>query len=310
MKAIETVNLTKRFGNFVSVDDISFSVDQGEVFGFLGANGAGKSTTIRMLCGILSPSSGDAMVGGYSIVEDPSMVKKSIGYMSQRFSLYNDLTVEENISFFAGVYGISGTDLKGRKAQLLKNANLEGLEKTITGDLPGGVKQRLALGTAVIHRPPIVFLDEPTSGVDPVSRRIFWDLIRELSDNGTTVFVTTHYLEEAEYCSNIIFLNAGRIIAEGSPGKIKSDAIRGQMYHINCSPLIPALQVLPSFPGTIDVSAFGNSVHLLIGSGDHTRVSDEIVRYLTAHTITVGGITTAVPSLEDVFIHLLEKENK
>lgn len=310
MKAIETENLTKRFRSFVSVDGISFSVDQGEVFGFLGANGAGKSTTIRMLCGILSPTSGNAVVGGYSIVTDPGMVKKSIGYMSQRFSLYNDLTVEENIDFFAGVYGISKSEVRARKTQLLKNANLEGFEKTITGSLPGGIKQRLALGTAVIHRPPIVFLDEPTSGVDPVSRRVFWDLIRELSDNGTTVFVTTHYLEEAEYCSNIIFLNAGRIIAQGSPGNIKHNAIHGTMYHINCDPLIPALQLLTAFPGVIDVSAFGNSVHLLLGSMNLDGISDQIVSYLASRNISVGSITLAMPSLEDVFIHLLEKESK
>lgn len=222
MNSIEVKNLSKKFGDFVSVNDISFTVKKGEVFGFLGANGAGKSTTIRMLCGILKPTSGDAIVGGFSVMNQPEKVKQRIGYMSQKFSLYNDLTVEENINFFAGVYGIERNILEERKKWILSIADLNGREKLLTSVLPGGIKQRLALGTAVIHRPEIVFLDEPTSGVDPIARRNFWELIISLSDDGTTVVVTTHYLEEAEYCNNIILIDSGRLIAEGNPKELKA----------------------------------------------------------------------------------------
>ena len=206
MNAIEVNNLTKVFGKFIAVDNVNFNVKQGEIFGFLGANGAGKSTTIRMLIGILEPTSGDALVSGYSIKNQSDLVKKNIGYMSQKFSLYNDLTVVENIRFFAGIYGLDGKKYEERKKWVLRVADLENMENVITGSLPGGIKQRLALGTAVIHEPKIVFLDEPTSGVDPISRRNFWDLINELSEGGTTVLVTTHYLDEAEFCNDIILM--------------------------------------------------------------------------------------------------------
>src|SRR3972149_1899601 len=232
MNSIEVNNLTKKFGSFTAVDKVSFTVKQGEIFGFLGANGAGKSTTIRMLIGILEPTSGDALVGGYSIMKEPDKVKTQIGYMSQKFSLYNDLTVEENIRFFAGVYGLTGKKYGERKKWVLKVANLEGKEKLITGSLPGGIKQRLALGTAVIHQPEIVFLDEPTSGVDPISRRNFWELINSLADEGVTVLVTTHYLEEAEFCNNIIMIDQGKIIAEGNSKELKSHYIKNKMYEL------------------------------------------------------------------------------
>ncbi len=231
MNAIEVNNLTKKFGDFVSVDSVSFAIPQGEIFGFLGANGAGKSTTIKMLCGMLTPTSGDAFVGGHSIVKDPEKVKLAIGYMSQKFSLYNDLTVEENLNFFGGVYGLRGNQLSERKKWALGVSFLEGKEKLLTGSLPGGIKQRLALATAVIHRPGIVFLDEPTSGVDPLSRRAFWDLIHSLAEDGTTVFVTTHYLEEAEYCANIILINAGKLIAEGTPTALKQRFVTPERPH-------------------------------------------------------------------------------
>ena len=213
MYSIEVNNLTKKFGGFTAVNGISFNVKQGEIFGFLGANGAGKSTAIRMLCGILEPTSGDAIVGGYSVKNEPDKVKTQIGYMSQKFSLYNDLTVEENINFFGGVYGLYNKKLEERKRWVLKVAYLDGKEKLLTSSLPGGIKQRLALAIAVIHEPKIVFLDEPTGGVDPISRRNFWDLINDLSQNGVTVFVTTHYLDEAEFCNSITLINAGNIIA-------------------------------------------------------------------------------------------------
>lgn len=231
MNAIEVNSLTKKFGDFVSVDSVSFSIPRGEIFGFLGANGAGKSTTIKMLCGMLTPTSGDAFVGGHSITKDPEKVKLAIGYMSQKFSLYNDLTVEENLNFFGGVYGLRGNQLAERKKWALSVSFLEGKEKLLTASLPGGIKQRLALATAVIHRPGIVFLDEPTSGVDPVSRRAFWDLIHSLAEEGTTVFVTTHYLEEAEYCANIILINAGKLIAEGTPTSLKQKYVTPAVPH-------------------------------------------------------------------------------
>ncbi|MDY0083011.1 MAG: ABC transporter ATP-binding protein [Ignavibacteriaceae bacterium] len=232
MKAIEVNNLTKKFGDFTAVDSINFDVKQGEIFGFLGANGAGKSTTIRMLIGVLGPTSGDAMVAGYSIMKDPEMVKRHIGYMSQKFSLYNDLTVAENIRFYAGVYGLDGKKYQERKQWVLKVANLENMENMLTSSLPGGIKQRLALGTAVIHEPKIVFLDEPTSGVDPVSRRNFWDLINDLSDAGTTVLVTTHYLDEAEFCNDIILINAGRLVAQGNAKALKTNYIKNPILEI------------------------------------------------------------------------------
>ncbi|HPN37246.1 MAG TPA: ABC transporter ATP-binding protein [Melioribacteraceae bacterium] len=308
MKSIIVDKLRKEFGKFVSVNSISFEVEQGEIFGFLGANGAGKSTTIRMLCGILEPTSGDALVGGYSIKTKPDKVKQNIGYMSQRFSLYNDLTVEENINFFGGIYGLNGTELKERKKWVLKAANLTGKEKLLTGSLPGGIKQRLALGTAVIHKPKIVFLDEPTSGVDPISRRNFWDLINELSDEGVTIFVTTHYLEEAEFCNNIILINAGNLIAEGSSKKLKEDYIDKDLYEIECDNIVEALTFLSEAKFVDETSVFGNKIHI----GVNKTMTDikMIESYLNSKNIYNVKSSSITPSLEDVFIHLLEKENK
>jgi len=219
--SIEVSGLTKKFGDFVAVNSVSFRVGRGEIFGFLGANGAGKSTTIRMLCGLLSPTSGEAYVGGFSVVNQPERVKARIGYMSQKFSLYEDLTVMENIRFFGGIYGLSRTRLRERLPWILDMAGLRGREGSLTRELAGGWKQRLALGCALLHEPEIVFLDEPTGGVDPVSRRRFWDLIYELSSKKVTVFVTTHYLDEAEYCHRIMLMHAGEIIAGGSPRELK-----------------------------------------------------------------------------------------
>ena len=306
MNSIELNRLTKKFGGFTSVDNISFDVKKGEIFGFLGANGAGKSTTIKMLCGILEPTSGDAVVGGYSIVKDPDMVKKNIGYMSQRFSLYNDLTVEENIDFFGGVYGLEGKELAERKTWVLEIANLKGKEKILTGSLPGGIKQRLALGTAVIHKPGIVFLDEPTSGVDPISRRGFWELINDLSDEGITVFVTTHYLEEAEFCNNIILINAGKLIAEGNSKQLKTNYIKNTILEVECDNVVNALEILDKQSFVEDTSIFGNSIHLSVPQ-DFSDI-EKISKLLSSeHSINVNKITKIVPTLEDVFIHLLEK---
>jgi len=305
MHSIEVNNLTKKFNSFTAVDNISFNVKKGEIFGFLGANGAGKSTTIRMLCAILEPTSGDAMVGGYSIKNKPDMVKKNIGYMSQKFSLYNDLTVEENINFFGGIYGLEGNEFQERKKWVLNIANLEGKEKILTGSLPGGIKQRLALGTAVIHRPEIVFLDEPTSGVDPISRRGFWDLINELSSEGITVLVTTHYLEEAEYCNNIILIDAGKLIAEGTSKELKTQHLKNRILEIECEKVVEAMEILEKEDFVDETSIFGNQIHIIVN--DKYENERQIRDLLTQNLISIKRIDKIVPTLEDVFIHLSEK---
>jgi drug efflux transport system ATP-binding protein len=309
MNSIDVNSLTKKFGDFVSVDHVTFTVEKGEVFGFLGANGAGKSTTIRMLCGILEPTEGDAFVGGFSVMKEPDKVKKNIGYMSQRFSLYNDLTVEENINFFGGVYGLSGNDFTERKGWVLDIANLRGKEKILTGSLPGGIKQRLALGTAVIHRPRIVFLDEPTSGVDPISRRSFWDLINDLSSQGITVFVTTHYLEEAEYCNTISLINAGKIIARGTSKELKTNYLKNSILEIECEKVVTAMEILEKENFVEETSIFGNHIHISVT--DKYKNPEQIKNILTEqNSINVKSIDKIVPTLEDVFIHLLESDNK
>ncbi len=306
MNSIEVNNLTKKFGNFTSVDNISFNVKEGEVFGFLGANGAGKSTTIRMLCGIISPTSGEAIVGGYSIKSQPDLVKQNIGYMSQKFSLYDDLTVEENINFFGGIYGLKNQELSDRKKWVLNIAGLAGKEKLLTNSLPGGIKQRLALGTAVIHKPKIVFLDEPTSGVDPISRRNFWELINNLSSDGTTVFVTTHYLEEAEFCNNIILIDSGKLVAEGNPKELKTNYIKNKILEIDCSHTVNALEILAKETFVEDTSIFGNSIHIIVN--DLYTDAEQITQTLNKNSITVLRIEEISPTLEDVFIKLVDKK--
>ena len=306
MNAIEVQNLTKRFGDFYAVDHINFDVKQGEIFGFLGANGAGKSTTIRMLCGLLSSTSGTALVGGYDINKQPNKVKENIGYMSQRFSLYDDLTVEENIDFFGRVYGLSDNEIVERKKWVLEIANLHGREKSITKTLSGGWKQRLALGCAVLHRPRIVFLDEPTSGVDPVMRRRFWELINDLSVDGVTVLVTTHFLEEAEYCNDIILINAGKIIAGGSPKELKENYMKFPILEVQCSNVIEALEHVEQQPWAIETSVFGTYLHVYV---ENEQAGKENIKELLSHNkIDVNNIERITPSLEDVFIYLLEQE--
>lgn len=306
MNSIEVKALSKKFGSFTAVDNISFNVRKGEIFGFLGANGAGKTTTIRMLCGILTPTSGDAIVGGYSIMKETNKVKTRIGYMSQKFSLYNDLTVEENINFFSGVYNLPEAKLKERKKWVLSIANLEGKEKLLTGSLPGGIKQRLALGTAVIHQPEIVFLDEPTSGVDPISRRNFWELINYLSDEGVTVLVTTHYLEEAEFCNNIIMIDQGKIVAEGNSKELKSQNIKNKMYEVECDNPVEMMELLKNADFVDEVSIFGNNIHLSLNQNFITK--DQIKSFISkTGSIQINKIDEMTPTLEDVFIHLLEK---
>jgi ABC-2 type transport system ATP-binding protein len=304
MYSIQVDNLVKKFGRFTAVDQITFKVKKGEVFGFLGANGAGKSTTIRMLCGLLEPTSGDARVGGFSVVREPEKVKQNIGYMSQHFSLYNDLTVEENINFFGGVYGLYGTSLNNRKKWVLKIAYLEGKDKLLTRSLPLGIKQRLALSIAVIHKPQIIFLDEPTSGVDPISRRNFWDLIHTLSAEGITVIVTTHYLEEAEYCHNIILIDAGKLIAEGSANRLKTNYIKNPIFEIECERVVEAMQLLEKEEFVSETSIFGNNLHIMVNENYH-NIEQIKTKFNTAQ-IKIKKIDQIVPTLEDVFIHLIE----
>jgi len=307
MYSIEVKNLTKKFGSFTAVDNITFNVKEGEIFGFLGVNGAGKSTTIRMLTGLLKPTSGDALVDGISVMNEPDKVKTRIGYMSQKFSLYNDLTVEENINFFSGVYGLSGKKLEKRKRWVLDAANLKGKENLLTGSLPGGIKQRLALGTAVIHEPKIVFLDEPTSGVDPVSRRGFWDLINDLSSGGTTVLVTTHYLDEAEFCNNIILINAGKLVAQGNSKKLKSDYIKNTILEIESDRVVDSLSILEKERWVGDTSIFGNYIHIILK--DNSKSEKDVRDILTKNSINIFRVEKIIPTLEDVFIHLIEKKS-
>jgi ABC-2 type transport system ATP-binding protein len=308
MNAIEVNNLTKVFGKFTAVNQISFNVRQGEIFGFLGANGAGKSTTIRMLIAILEPTAGDALVGGFSIRNESDQVKKNIGYMSQKFSLYNDLTVVENIRFFASIYGLDGRRYEARKKWVLKVANLENMEHAITGSLPGGIKQRLALGTAVIHEPKIVFLDEPTSGVDPISRRNFWDLINSLSEGGTTVLVTTHYLDEAEFCNDIILINAGKLVAQGNSKALKTNYIKNSILEIESERTVDSLEILEKEKWVGETSIFGNYIHVILN--DSSINEQHIIQLLQdKHGIAVKRVEKIIPTLEDVFIHLIEKDN-
>ena len=306
MFSIEVNNLRKEFGKFIAVNDISFTVKSGNIFGFLGANGAGKTTAIKMMSGILEPTSGDALIGGFSIANNPNEVKLNIGYMSQRFSLYNDLAVGENIDFFGGVYGLRGREFAKRKEWVLEIANLKNQEKVLTGSLPGGVKQRLALGTAVIHKPGILFLDEPTSGVDPLSRRSFWELIHNLSSEGVTILVTTHYLEEAEYCDDIILLDAGDIIADGSAKEMKEKYLQNDILEVECSDVIAGLEILENQNFVEESSVFGNNIHISVN--EKLKEKNEIEKLLEINNkIKVKRIDKIVPTLEDVFIHLLEK---
>ncbi|MBU1319617.1 MAG: ABC transporter ATP-binding protein [candidate division Zixibacteria bacterium] len=303
--AIEVSKLKKQFGRFVAVDGIDFKVRKGEIFGFLGANGAGKSTTIRMLCGLLSSTSGTATVAGFDINTQPEQIKANIGYMSQRFSLYDDLTVRENITFFGGTYGLKSRRFIERMKWVVQMAGLKGMEDNMTKSLPGGWKQRLALGCAVIHEPQIVFLDEPTSGVDPISRRDFWDLINTVSELGSTVFVTTHYLEEAEYCNNIVLIHAGRIVASGSPSELKSKYISDSLYEIECDNVLLALEILKRDDAITETSMFGNLIH--ISTADQ-EIENRARGLLAERSVSLKRIEPIVPSLEDVFIHLVQEK--
>jgi ABC-2 type transport system ATP-binding protein len=297
---VEAVELSKKFGDFTAVDRVSFLVERGAIFGLLGPNGAGKTTTIRMLLGLLKPSSGAATVLGFDIVKQTGELKRHIGYMSQRFSLYDDLTVDENLNFYGRTYGVRGKKLRARKDFVLHMAGLEGRERELTRNLSGGWKQRLALGTAIIHEPEMLFLDEPTAGVDPISRRAFWDLLYELAEAGTTIMVTTHYMDEAEHCQNLAFIQHGRIVAQGSPAEIKETKMRGQVLEIDCAQPEAAIPVLRQMGLFEEVALYGALIHAV--AAEVESLKPQIAEALKNEGVSVRTLDVITPSLEDVFI--------
>ncbi len=306
--AVEIRNLVKRFGDFIAVDNVNLTVAKGEIFGFLGPNGAGKSTTIRMLCGLLEPTSGEATVGGRDVKTQSEAIKEHIGYMSQKFSLYDDLTVEENIDFFAGIYGVPDAKLAARKSYVLKMAAIEDRRTTMTRLLPGGLKQRLALGCAILHEPPILFLDEPTSGVDPIARRNFWDLIYQLSAAGQTIFVSTHYMDEAEYCHRIALMYRGKVIALGTPAELKESLQTHHILHLEVSDVLSSMNVLEKMEGISDVAVFGGGLH--VTALDAAKSIPQIRSSLGAAGIQVSELERITPSMEDVFVAMIEEEER
>jgi ABC-2 type transport system ATP-binding protein len=305
--AVEVNDLVKRFGSFVAVDHVSFQVERGEIFGFLGPNGAGKSTTIRILCGLLAPTSGKASVHGYDVATEPELIRRNIGYMSQKFSLYDDLTVEENIEFFNGIYGVQPARRAERAAYVLRMAGLDTRRGEMTRLLSGGWKQRLALGCAILHEPPILFLDEPTSGVDPIARRDFWDLIHQLSEAGHTVFVSTHYMDEAEYCHRLALMYRGRIIALGTPQELK-DRLQGQtLLRLETSSPLDTMKALEGAPGVSEVAVFGSGLHLTVP--DKSAIP-QIRQRIESRGIQVRRLDPIPPSMEDVFVAMIEAEDR
>jgi ABC-2 type transport system ATP-binding protein len=306
--AVEVDNLVKRFGGFVAVDHVSFKVRRGEIFGFLGPNGAGKSTTIRVLCGLLAPTEGQAQVGGFDVGREPEKVRNSIGYMSQKFSLYDDLTVEENLDFFSGIYRVPRNVRADRKQYALRMAGLEDRRNSMTRILAGGWKQRLALGCAILHEPPILFLDEPTSGVDPIARRSFWSLIYQLSDSGHTVFVCTHNMDEAEYCHRLALMHRGRIIALGGPGALKRQLQFQSLMALDSSDPLESMKALEAVDGIGDVAVFGGGLHVTVR--DPAVAASRIRQALSEHDIAVRRLETIEPSMEDIFVAMIEQEER
>jgi ABC-2 type transport system ATP-binding protein len=309
MNAITVTDLSRRFGGFVAVDRLTFEVGQGEVFGFLGSNGAGKSTTIRMLCGLLKPTSGTATVDGIDVSRDPEGVKRRIGYMSQRFSLYERLTVDQNIRFFGGIYGLDRARLETRRRFVLEMAGLAGRDETRAADLAGGWRQRLALGCAILHEPPIVFLDEPTGGVDPLSRREFWSLIDHLSASGVTVLVTTHYLDEAEHCHRVAIIHGGRLAAMGTTDELKRVFADRTIVEVQAANPVETMRLLDRTPEVEKTSVFGTSVHAVL-QGDPRAVMPLLEQRLAAAGIAVTSMAVVQPSLEDVFLEVIEQREK
>lgn len=306
--AVRVKDLERRFGSFVAVNRVSFEVGKGEIFGFLGPNGAGKSTTIRILCGLLAPSGGTGTVAGFDIVKEAERIKAHIGYMSQKFSLYEDLTVEENINFYGGIYSIAEEKKKERKEWVIRMAGLGERRSTRTSLLAGGWKQRLALGCAILHEPPIIFLDEPTSGVDPISRRRFWDLIYELSGKGVTIFVTTHYMDEAEYCDRIGLIYRGELIALGTPEALKNERMVEDVLECLCDRPQEARELIEPMAGVKEVAFFGKGLHVVVTRAETLR--EVIRRELADKGFRVTGIEKIVPSLEDVFVSLIEARDR
>jgi ABC-2 type transport system ATP-binding protein len=306
MNSITVTDLTKRFGDFLAVDQLTFSVREGEIFGFLGSNGAGKSTTIRMLCGLLKPTSGAATVGGIDVSRDPEGVKRRIGYMSQRFSLYERLTVNQNITFFGGLYGLDRARLDARRRFVLEMAGLHGREQMQAADLAGGWRQRLALGCAILHEPSIVFLDEPTGGVDPLSRREFWRLIDRLSASGTTVLVTTHYLDEAEHCHRLAIIHAGQLAALGTADELKQVFAGRAIIEVQAANPVEAMRLLDGMPEVEKTSVFGIAVHAVL-KANQADVTQTLKGRLESAGVPVMAMAPVRPSLEDVFLDVVEQ---
>jgi drug efflux transport system ATP-binding protein len=306
--ALEIRDLVKKFGDFVAVDHVSFQVTKGEIFGFLGPNGAGKSTVIRMLCGLLTPTSGYGSVAGFDVSKDPEAIRKNIGYMSQKFSLYDDLTVEENIDFFSRIYGVPKELREGRKAYVLRMAGLQDRRTSLTRLLAGGWKQRLALGCAIVHDPRILFLDEPTSGVDPIARRTFWDLIYQLAEAGHTILVTTHYMDEAEYCNRLALIYRGKLIALGQPEALKRELHSHKLLQLEASDLLGAMRAVEAQPGVLDVAVFGAGLHVTVD--DVAAALARIRETLAAQQIEIRRLEPIEPSMEDVFVGLIEAEEQ
>jgi ABC-2 type transport system ATP-binding protein len=306
--AVEVHDLEKKFGDFTAVDHINFQVKRGEIFGFLGPNGAGKSTTIRMLCGIILPTSGSGQVGGYDIIRQQDKIKQNIGYMSQKFSLYDDLTVEENIDFYAGIYSIGSKVKKERKEWIIRMAGIEGLKNSLTSSLSRGWKQRLALGCAIIHEPGIIFLDEPTSGVDPIARRNFWNLIKEMAGNGVTVFVTTHYMDEAENCDRIALIYQGSIVAMGKPDDLKNECMHEDVLEISVANPEEWIGRLEKLEIVKEVALFGTNLHAVVRGA--AEASEEIRGMFSEAKISGYTVNKIRPSLEDVFVSMVESYGK
>jgi ABC-2 type transport system ATP-binding protein len=296
--AVVARDLSKTYGSFVAVDRVSFEVFEGEIFGFLGPNGAGKTTTIKMLTGLVSPTSGQALVAGLDVLTETGAIQSRIGYMSQLFSLYGDLTVEENLAFFARLYGVSGRARGDRIEWALEMAGLADRRKRLTADLPLGHKQRLALGSAVLHEPRILFLDEPTSGVDPLSRRSFWELIYDLASKGTTVFVTTHYMEEAEHCHRLALMNRGRLIALDTPKRLR-DQMTSPLFEVRTPDGLRAIEALRELPDVVDVALFGRALHVTVREEE---AAARVRERLASENVELSGMRRIPPALEDVFV--------
>ena len=292
--------LTRRFGEFVAVDGIDLSISRGEVVGFIGPNGAGKSTTMRMFCGLLRPTSGQAQVAGFDVLTQAQEVREHIGYMSQKFSLYGDLSVRENLRFFAGIYRVPRAERAARVEYALSMAALDAHADSLVATLASGWKQRLALGCAILHRPPVLFLDEPTSGVEPTARRRFWDLIHALAADGVTILVSTHYMEEAEYCHRIALIDRGRIVASGSPAELRDQGLGGELVEIDCAPLGAALERLRDMPGVLDAAVFGDRLHVLLDAAGPGP--ERLGAGLRDAGLQAGEARRVRPSLEDVFV--------